>query len=258
MSLSVYVIFHDTLHEEYYENLDPDEFDLITFIAVNENIEKKYNTERFKNVIKEWELPIYYPEYQRLKICDHTGIPKSHITDIGVHRHIYENKLCKTDYIWTFHNDMYFYKGSIRQVFQFLQPTHGVTIRAENYNVLVATSTYGYNESVIYNYACKVLGIETHKNYPFHTNCCMSTEMYYNRVPVMIELIESLMNYIVYGPSYRLSICIERLWALAMACKLECLHEVLGILHAHKGQPLIEAMENSKNGTLRQYDRINV
>ena len=47
MSLSIYVIFHDTLHEEYYENLDQDEFDLITFIAVNENIPKTYNEKRF-------------------------------------------------------------------------------------------------------------------------------------------------------------------------------------------------------------------
>lgn len=257
MSLSVYVIFHDTLHEEYYEELDEDEFNLITFVAVNENVEKVYNKERFKNVICEWQLPIYFPVYQKLFICDSTRIPKSHITDLGVHLHLFKNNVCSTDYIWTFHNDMYFHKGSIKQVFNLLDPTRGVTIRAENYSSLVSTSTFGFHEKDLYDSICREYNVNKNMLFPFHTNMCMDTKLYYKNVETLVDCVHKYFENIVYGPSYRLCICIERLFGLLMVNGLTDVQEVLGILHVKKSQ-YIECKEKTKNGTLRQYDIINV
>ena len=51
-----------------YKDLDPDEFDCLRFIAVNENIPKEWDETRFPNVIKEWELPTYDPKWQEEKL----------------------------------------------------------------------------------------------------------------------------------------------------------------------------------------------
>lgn len=255
MKLQVYVIFHDQLTDEYYENLDQDEFDLITFIAVNENIPKVYNKNRFKNVIHEWELPIYDKNFQRHHVCDETLEPKAHITDIGVHYHIAMNRICGAEYIYTCHNDMYFYRGSIKRILDKLEPTKGITIRMENYDNLVRTSTFSLNEKPIYDTAVQLLQVQDHtsKMYPLFTNCAMNTELYYKAVPPMVDACKKLFVHCVHGPSYRLSICVERIWAIGISNVLDNIEETTGILHAHVGEALEYAMRESENGTLRQY-----
>ena len=43
MDLDIFVIFHKTLYWDMYKDLDPDEFECLKFVAVNENVPKEWD-----------------------------------------------------------------------------------------------------------------------------------------------------------------------------------------------------------------------
>lgn len=78
MPLKVFVVFHETLDPGCYETLDPEEFELITFLAVNPAIPKTYYAERFTRVINEWELPEYDGTLQEMGYCENSAMFHAH------------------------------------------------------------------------------------------------------------------------------------------------------------------------------------
>jgi len=114
MSLEIFVVFHKKIYEENYRDLTETEKKCLTFIAVNENIPKEYDSSRFK-VIKEWEFPIYHPELQ--------GILK--FNENSVLRHVFENGRAITDYIGFAQYDMYFPPNSIQNMIDAIKNTNG-------------------------------------------------------------------------------------------------------------------------------------
>ena len=60
----LFVVFHEKIFDECYKDIPQEILDkYFTFVAVNPNITKTY-TEGKYNVINEWELPQYNPEFQ--------------------------------------------------------------------------------------------------------------------------------------------------------------------------------------------------
>ena len=253
MALSVFVIFHDTLDKRNYEQLSKEEFDMITFLCVNESIEKTYDTDFFKNVVYEWKLPIYDPNLQRKHVCDNTMIPKSHFNETGVHWHIAVNTLCSSEYIYVCHNDMIFTNGSLLRVKSLLKPGRGVTIARATYPQLVQTSTFGSRERYMYEYTCTTLGIDpsVDRFYPMYTNCAMETRLFYEAMPHVFDINKNLFMDTLPGPWYRPAITFERTWAIAMGAVLDEVIVTTGILHAHP--PIEPVIEQTQNGLLHQY-----
>lgn len=59
-----FVVFHETLHDELYNEIPQDILDKhFTFVAVNPSIPKHYTQGKY-HIINEWELPIYDPSFQ--------------------------------------------------------------------------------------------------------------------------------------------------------------------------------------------------
>lgn len=253
MSLSIYVIFHDSLDTRNYEQLTDDEFRLLTFVCVNKELTPKtYDRDRFTNILYEWDLPIYDPNLQRKHVCDNTMVPKSHFNETGVHWHLAVNKVCTTDYIYICHNDMIFTKGSVTKLLSLLAPGRGVTIARATYDQLVASSTFGYHEKEMYEYACTKLGItDRTKYYPLFTNCAMEREKFHQAMPALFQVNKDLFMTTLPGPSYRPAITYERTWALAMGDILDEIVVIKGILHAHP--PIEPVIEQTRNGELHQY-----
>lgn len=253
MSLTVFVIFHDILDKRNYEQLSQEEFNLIKFLCVNENIEKTYDKEFFKNVVYEWELPHYDPNLQRKHVCDNTMVPKSHFNETGVHWHIAANKLCDTEYIYICHNDMIFTEGSLNAVKSLLAPRRGVTIARATYPQLVLTSTYGQREEYMYQYACEKLQIDksVQRYYPMFTNCAMETRLFYKLMPGLFEVNKDLFMSTLPGPWYRPAVTFERTWALAVGAVLDEVVVTKGILHSHP--PIDDVLQATENGMKYQY-----
>ena len=80
--LKVFVVFHETLHPGCYEALDADEFDMLTFVAVNPSVPKTYDETRFTRVIKEWELPTYDPTLQERGYCENSVLGHAHLNGL--------------------------------------------------------------------------------------------------------------------------------------------------------------------------------
>ena len=76
--LKVFVVFHETLLPACYEALDAEEFDMLTFVAVNPAIPKAYDEARFAKVVKEWELPEYDPTLQDRGYCENSVLWHAH------------------------------------------------------------------------------------------------------------------------------------------------------------------------------------
>lgn len=254
MSLTVFVIFHDIIDKRNYEMLDPEEFDMIRFVCVNENIKKTFDKDFFdeSKFIYEWKLPSYDPNLQRLHVCDETMVPKSHFNETGVHWHLTLNKVCKTEYIYVCHNDMIFTKGSLKRVKDLLAPHRGITIARADYEKLVATSTYGKYDSSMYTYAKRELEItDSQKLFPMFTNCAMKTCLFEQQMHKLIVINKKLFMATLPGEWYRPAITFERTWALAMGAVLDEIVVVNGILHCHP--PIDDILEKTRNGELTQY-----
>lgn len=256
MSLTVYVIYHDVLTWENYKRLDTDELELITFICVNPDVEKKVDFTPHR-IIREWELPIYDPNLQKKHVCDESMVPKSHFNETGVHWHLAANRVCTTDYIYVCHNDMIFMNGSIRNIVNLLRQNRGVTIAQCDYETLVNTSTYGRYDTTMYTYACDQLGIEipNSKKFPLFTNCAMDTKLFEMQMRKVFQINKKLFMSTLPGPWYRPAITFERTWALGMGQVLNELVVVNGILHSHP--PIDDVLEKTNNGALTQYPQFS-
>lgn len=255
MSLTVYVIYHDVLLWENYKELDPDELDLITFVAVNKDIVPKREEFPPKKVIREWDLPEYDPNLQRLHVCDDTMVPKSHFNETGVHWHIALNKVCKTEYIYVCHNDMLFTKGSLAKLKSLLKPGRGITIARANFDKLVETSTYGQYEMSMYNYTVNEMNVDRTKMFPLFTNCAMETKLFEEQMYKLIRVNKKLFLSTLPGPSYRPAITFERTWALAMGAVLDEILVITGILHGHP--PIDQVYTETQGGAVTQYPQFS-
>jgi hypothetical protein len=94
----IFIVFHKSIEDECYVNISDDILNkYFTFIAVNENIPKKYTKNKYK-VINEWELPIYDSKLQSVGFNENSAI-----------YHIYINNIHKKyKYIGFFQYDMIF------------------------------------------------------------------------------------------------------------------------------------------------------
>lgn len=205
MSLEIFVIFHKKFFPEMYEELDDEEKKCLTFIAVNENIPKE---EPFpEKYIKEWELPVYHPEWQ-----------EQNWMNGGVNHHIMLNKLSNADYIGFVQYDMKFPKGSIHKLQSMLKPNIGISIKTMNLHTLLGTSTYGFHEIDLFNYALTQLPPLRSKNFPLFHNCFMLREKYEEIMPKVLSIDTRLLEFHNKpgDPIYRFPITTERTLALAI------------------------------------------
>ncbi len=96
--MQIFIIFHKFIFDECYIHIPQPILDkYFTFIAVNENIPKIYQKDKYK-VINEWELPIYYKSFQERGYNENSAI-----------YHVYANNLHKNyNMIGFFQYDMMF------------------------------------------------------------------------------------------------------------------------------------------------------
>jgi hypothetical protein len=110
-SLQLFVIFHKKIFDDCYIHVKPELLEkYFTFVAVNERIPKEYTEGKYR-IIKEWELPIYDPDFQARGYNENSVI-----------RHIYLNGLHKKyDHIGFFQYDQVFNPGCIEAIVGKLQ-----------------------------------------------------------------------------------------------------------------------------------------
>lgn len=220
MSLEIFVIFHKKYFPEMYEELDEDEKACLTFVAVNENIEKEGQLP--EKYIKEWELPIYNKEWQ-----------ENNWMNGGTNHHIVLNKLSKADYIGFVQYDMKFPKGSIHKLKSLLDPNIGISIKTMNFYQLIGSSTYGFHEFELYNYALSQLPQLKSANFPLFHNCFMLREHYEKIMPRVLEIDKKLYEFHnrPSDPIYRFPITTERTLALAIATVVDDVLEFKVVTH---------------------------
>lgn len=221
MSLEIFVIFHKKYFPEMYEELDEDERKCFTFIAVNENIPKDEPLP--EKYIKEWELPIYHKDWQ-----------ENNWMNGGVNHHIVLNKLSNADYIGFVQYDMKFPKGSVNKIKNMItSPNVGVSIKTMNLHNLLATSTYGFHEVDLFNYALTQLPPLKSHNFPLFHNCFMLRDHYETIMPKVLEIDTRLYEFHNKpgDPVYRFPITTERTLALAIATVLDDVIEFKDISH---------------------------
>jgi hypothetical protein len=219
MSLEIFVIFHKRVYQEMYEELDKEEKACLTFVAVNENIEKSVWPEK---CIKEWELPVYNPDWQN-----------NNWMNGGVNHHIVLNKVSNADYIGFVQYDMKFSKGSVHNLKSMLAPNIGVSVKLMNMYDLLSTSTYGFHEVELFNFTLSQLPQIKATKFPLYHNCFMLREKYEEIMPVILKIDEHLYTFHNRpgDPMYRFPITTERTLALGIASIVDEVVECEGITH---------------------------
>lgn len=220
MSLEIFVIFHKKYFPEMYEELDDEERSCLTFVAVNENIPKDEPLP--EKYIKEWELPMYHKEWQ-----------ENNWMNGGVNHHIVMNRLSNADYIGFVQYDMKFPKGSIHKLKSLLDPDVGVSIKTMDIHTLIATSTYGFHEFNLYNYAISQLPPIRSKTFPLFHNCFMLRKKYEEIMPTLLNIDTALFKFHNKpgDPIYRFPITTERTLALAIGTIVDRVTEFKDISH---------------------------
>lgn len=191
-----------------YQELEPDEFECFKFVAVN-----GATSEHFQDkTINEWEFEIYDPEWQKNKWMNG-----------GVNHHIVLNNLITAEYAGFVQYDMKFKKGSIRHIKSLLKPNIGVSIKTMGFEQLIATSTYGFSEYNMYEWALEKLGVPLKsQNFPLYHMCIMKTSHWYELMPQILEIDTFLFGHMrECDPWYRFPITTERTLSLGIGCKLK-------------------------------------
>lgn len=203
-----------------YEELDDEERSCLTFVAVNENIPKDEPLP--EKYIKEWELPMYHKEWQ-----------ENNWMNGGVNHHIVMNRLSNADYIGFVQYDMKFPKGSIHKLKSLLDPDVGVSIKTMDIHTLIATSTYGFHEFNLYNYAISQLPPIRSKTFPLFHNCFMLRKKYEEIMPTLLNIDTALFKFHNKpgDPIYRFPITTERTLALAIGTIVDRVTEFKDISH---------------------------
>jgi hypothetical protein len=219
-SLEIFVIFHKKYFPEMYEELDEEERKCFRFIAVNENIPKEGTLP--DEYIKEWELPIYHREWQ-----------ENNWMNGGVNHHIILNKLSTADYIGFVQYDMKFKKGSIHKLKTLLQPDVGISMKVMNIMSLIGSSTYGFHEFDLYNYAISQLPPIKSETFPLFHNCFMLREKYEEIMPNLLRIDSALYKFHNRpgDPIYRFPITTERTLALAIGSVVDHVIEFKEMTH---------------------------
>lgn len=224
MSLEIFVIFHRRIFPEMYEELEPDELDCLRFVAVNENTQTRENDETPNGtpLIKEWELETYNPEWQ-----------EQNWMNGGVNHHLVLNKVPKADYIGFVQYDMKFHRGSIRKLKSMLAPNVGVSVKIMNIMNLIGTSTYGFHEFDLYNYALSQLPPIKSETFPLFHNCFMLRSHYEEIMPKVLQIDKTLYKFHNRpgDPNYRFPITTERTLALAIGTIVDTVLEIKDISH---------------------------
>ena len=153
----------------------------------------------------------------------------------GVNHHIVMNKISNADYIGFVQYDMRFPKGSIHKIKEMLmsKPNVGVSIKTMNLHDLLATSTYGFHEVDLFNYALTQLPPLKSKNFPLFHNCFMSREHYEKIMPKVLEIDKRLYEFHNKpgDPIYRFPITTERTLAIAIGSVVDEVVEFKEISH---------------------------
>ncbi len=223
-SLGIFVIFHKKVFPEMYTELDEDERECLRFIAVNENTPKAEPLP--EKYIKEWELPVYDPEWQ-----------KTNWMNGGVNHHIVLNGLHKEfDYVGFVQYDMKFPKGSIRKIKETLEstPNIGVSIKIMDLFTLIGTSTFGFSEFNLYNMALSQLSKPLRSvTFPLFHNCFMASSKYDEIMPEVLRIDKMLLAFHNRpgDPYYRFPITTERTLALACSSVLDHVVEIKEVSH---------------------------
>jgi hypothetical protein len=206
--IELFVIFHDKIYPEMYEELEPDEFECFTFVAVNGATSEHYK----EKTINEWELPEYHPEWQQ-----------NHWVNGGVNHHLVLNKMLKSEYSGFVQYDMKFKKGSIKKIKELLKPNIGVSLRVMGFEHLIGTSTYGFSESHMYEYALEKFGKPLKSvHFPLYHMCIMKSSHWYEIMPTVLEIDTHLFGEMrECDPWYRFPITTERVLALGTGCVLD-------------------------------------
>jgi hypothetical protein len=224
MSLEIFVIFHRKIYPEMYSELEPDELDCLRFVAVNEKTQIRENddTPNGTTLIKEWELDQYHPEWQ-----------EQNWMNGGVNHHLIINKIPKADYTGFVQYDMKFGKGSIRKLKSILSPNVGVSIKIMNIMNLIGTSTFGFNEFDLYNYAISQLPPIKSETFPLFHNCFMLRTHYEEIMPQVLKIDNTLYKFHNRpgDPAYRFPITTERTLALAIGTIVDTVLEIKDISH---------------------------
>lgn len=102
-----FVVFHKEIFDECYATIPQDVLDTyFTFFAVNRDIPKKYDAQKYKNIVKEWEMTHY-----------NAAMQKSGFNENSALYHIYANGLhTQYDYIGLFQYDMVFKENCVERV----------------------------------------------------------------------------------------------------------------------------------------------
>jgi hypothetical protein len=206
--LEIFVIFHDKLYPEMYEELTPEEFDCFKFVAVNGGYSIHYQN----RTINEWELPIYDPNWQKNKWMNG-----------GVNHHIVLNKLLTKKWACFVQYDMKFKKGSISKIKSLLRPNIGISMRIMNLRELLATSTYGFSDNNMYEHAILTINKPPRStNYPLYHMCFLESSKWYELMPKVLEIDKELFKMMrPEDPWYRFPITTERTLALAIGCYVD-------------------------------------
>lgn len=224
MSLEIFVIFHRKIYPEMYKDLDEDELKCLRFVAVNPKTQTRENddTPNGTPLIKEWELPVYHPEWQ-----------EQNWMNGGVNHHIVMNNVPKADYIGFVQYDMNFPKGSIKKLQSMLRPNVGVSIKIMDLRTLLGTSTYGFHEIDLFNYALTQLPPLKSQTFPVFHNCFMLREKYEEIMPRVLAIDQTLFKFHNQpgDPSYRFPITTERTLALAIGTVVDDVLEIKDISH---------------------------
>ena len=224
MSLEIFVIFHRKIYNEMYEELDDEEKECLRFVAVNEKTQVRENddTPNGTKLIKEWEFPLYNPEWQ-----------EQNWQNGGVNHHIVMNKIATADYIGFVQYDMKFKKGSIHKLKSMLKPNIGVSIKIMDFMHLIGTSTYGFSEFNLYNYAISQLPTMKSKTFPIFHNCFMLREHYEKIMPTLLDIDKTLFQFHNKpgDPIYRFPITTERTLAIAIGSVVDEVVEFKEISH---------------------------
>lgn len=69
MLFKLYVIWHNKLFDSMYENLDQDTLNKLIMYGVNDKYSKKYNKSMNYNILYEYNLPKYIPNWQLHGYC---------------------------------------------------------------------------------------------------------------------------------------------------------------------------------------------
>lgn len=207
-----------------YEELEQDELECLRFVAVNEKTQIRENddTPNGSLLIKEWELENYNPDWQ-----------EQNWMNGGVNHHLILNKIPKADYIGFVQYDMKFKKGSIRKLKSMLEPHLGISVKIMNIMNLIGTSTYGFHEFDLYNYALTQLPPIKSETFPLFHNCFMLRSHYEEIMPKVLQIDKMLYKFHNRpgDPHYRFPITTERTLALAIGTVVDQVVEFKDISH---------------------------